>query len=270
MIKKYFGIIRKNLIKKQAFTLAEVLITLGVIGVVAAFTLPTLVGNYQKSVMKNQFKKTYATLNNAWTMTVATLGYEPECYYWEGSPYGGATCKEYNASGDCTGYQMADGSSLPSDYNGRFADCTVFAHELLKNLKTIKTCQNRALAGGCIPEYEGNDTLYKKNNNNDSDYDANKATSGCGNWRKSAIASSDSAHILADGQIILGYGYFSANIFAVDINGMKGPNKWGYDLFGFQSIGNVTRPLHIGSTGCMPIDKGGTYSTTMVQNFSAK
>ena len=31
-----------------AFTLAEVLITLGIIGVVAAMTLPTLINNYKK------------------------------------------------------------------------------------------------------------------------------------------------------------------------------------------------------------------------------
>lgn len=33
---------------KPAFTLAEVLITLGVIGVVAAMTMPVLIQNYQK------------------------------------------------------------------------------------------------------------------------------------------------------------------------------------------------------------------------------
>ena len=34
--------------KKNAFTLAEVLITLGIIGIVAAMTLPVLVGHYKK------------------------------------------------------------------------------------------------------------------------------------------------------------------------------------------------------------------------------
>ena len=33
---------------KNGFTLAEVLITLGIIGVVAALTIPALIGNYQK------------------------------------------------------------------------------------------------------------------------------------------------------------------------------------------------------------------------------
>lgn len=37
--------------KFNAFTLAEVLITLGVIGVVAALTIPQLVKNYKEKVL---------------------------------------------------------------------------------------------------------------------------------------------------------------------------------------------------------------------------
>ena len=48
----------------KGFTLAEVLITLGIIGVVAAMTIPTLIANYQKKVLENQFKKGYSTLAN--------------------------------------------------------------------------------------------------------------------------------------------------------------------------------------------------------------
>ena len=47
------------------FTLAEVLITLGIIGVVAAMTIPTLVGNYKYMVLQNQFKAAYSDLNQA-------------------------------------------------------------------------------------------------------------------------------------------------------------------------------------------------------------
>ena len=35
-------------INKKGFTLAEVLITLGIIGVIAALTMPAVVGNYKK------------------------------------------------------------------------------------------------------------------------------------------------------------------------------------------------------------------------------
>ena len=51
--------------KKAAFTLAEVLITLGIIGIVAAMTIPTLVANYQKKVLKTQFTKKYAEISQA-------------------------------------------------------------------------------------------------------------------------------------------------------------------------------------------------------------
>ena len=59
---------------RVAFTLAEVLITLGIIGVVAAITLPTLIANYQKTVWVNQLKKTYSTLNEGYKQMAASEG----------------------------------------------------------------------------------------------------------------------------------------------------------------------------------------------------
>ena len=51
--------------KRAAFTLAEVLITLGIIGVVAAMTMPSLIANYQNRVLLTAVKKTYSVFNNA-------------------------------------------------------------------------------------------------------------------------------------------------------------------------------------------------------------
>ena len=48
---------------KKAFTLAEVLITLGIIGVVAAFTLPTVINNTRNLELEAQLKKQYSDLN---------------------------------------------------------------------------------------------------------------------------------------------------------------------------------------------------------------
>jgi len=48
--------------KLVAFTLAEVLITLGIIGVVAAMTIPTLISNYRKSQLEAQIKETYSSI----------------------------------------------------------------------------------------------------------------------------------------------------------------------------------------------------------------
>ena len=50
---------------KKGFTLAEVLITLGIIGIVAALTLPSLVSNYRKKVTAAKLKQTYSILSNA-------------------------------------------------------------------------------------------------------------------------------------------------------------------------------------------------------------
>ena len=57
--------------KKFGFTLAEVLITLGIIGVVAAMTIPTLISNTNSAKFKSQYKKTLSTLNQAALMGTA-------------------------------------------------------------------------------------------------------------------------------------------------------------------------------------------------------
>ena len=50
--------------KNFGFTLVEVLITIGVIGVVSALTIPNLITSYQKYVTAESLKKGYATFQN--------------------------------------------------------------------------------------------------------------------------------------------------------------------------------------------------------------
>lgn len=57
--------------KKRGFTLAEVLITLGIIGVVAAMTIPTLMNQTGQAEFKTGFKKAVSVLSQAITMNVA-------------------------------------------------------------------------------------------------------------------------------------------------------------------------------------------------------
>ena len=104
---------------KKAFTLAEVLITLGIIGVVAALTMPSLMANYKKSVAKNQFKKTYSTLTNAFNQTVQDLGESVNCSH---QSYTSEACKE-------------------------------LWNEFVKNLNVVKYCETDAYAQGCVPNY---------------------------------------------------------------------------------------------------------------------
>lgn len=54
---------------KPGFTLAEVLITLGIIGVVAALTMPVLVGNYQKKQTVTKLKRAFSVLSQAVLMS---------------------------------------------------------------------------------------------------------------------------------------------------------------------------------------------------------
>lgn len=59
---------------ETGFTLAEVLITLGIIGVVAAMTIPTLVNNYQKKVTVTGLQKVYSEFSQAYTASQAQNG----------------------------------------------------------------------------------------------------------------------------------------------------------------------------------------------------
>lgn len=55
-------------VKRYGFTLAEVLITLGIIGVVAALTIPVLVQNADERATVSALKKSYSTLSNAYKL----------------------------------------------------------------------------------------------------------------------------------------------------------------------------------------------------------
>ena len=57
--------VQSNIIKQCAFTLAEVLITLGIIGVVAAMTLPTLISKADRDAKIANVKKAHSVLNQA-------------------------------------------------------------------------------------------------------------------------------------------------------------------------------------------------------------
>ena len=60
--KCYFSDIKHH---NYGFTLAEVLITLGIIGVVVALTLPTLLASYRKNVVETRLETTYSLIYNA-------------------------------------------------------------------------------------------------------------------------------------------------------------------------------------------------------------
>lgn len=67
--------------KINSFTLAEVLITLGVIGIVAAMTLPQLIRNYQHKVLETQFKKSVSVISQVVLQTKNELGIDKLAEY---------------------------------------------------------------------------------------------------------------------------------------------------------------------------------------------
>ena len=62
--------------KRTAFTLAEVLITLGIIGIVSALTMPSLINSFRAKQLENQFKKVDSNLQQAIQKTVTEMGYD--------------------------------------------------------------------------------------------------------------------------------------------------------------------------------------------------
>src|SRR5574344_1550319 len=59
---------------RNAFTLAEVLIVLSIIGIVAEMTIPTLKAKIDKQVYVTQLKKFYTTQMDGWSRLLADEG----------------------------------------------------------------------------------------------------------------------------------------------------------------------------------------------------
>ena len=181
-------------IKKTAFTLAEVLITLGVIGVVAALTLPSLLTNIQNKGYVEGLKKTYSVLQAATTSIV----------YEEGTPDTWAWTSHTDSDNSANDY-------IANMYRKKLnIHCSV-DERIYWDVKTFCT-------GNKIPEYRDL----------------------TGKVLTSPLFIYSYPFVLNDGTIV---GIFFGNIsgqvfwsdpalkFIVDVNGVKGPNKLGRDVF---------------------------------------
>ena len=218
-------------LKKAAFTLSEVLITLGIIGIVAAMTIPTITHNIQDMVLNNQFKKFYSTFKPAF-LNVQTLEGRPiKCHYWVNNPYAGKCTSIVVKDENGKNHRVCQetGKPVPEDYSGPFSECMTLYDEVFhKRLKLAKFCKNNALANGCLPEnIKGYDKVILENNPDSEDA---KETM---EFSDSNIKNNYPVYVLQDGTYIIQYVNTSGRpVFAFDINGKKGPNKWGYDLYG--------------------------------------
>lgn len=124
---------------KKAFTLAEVLVTLGIIGIVAALTMPILIEKHKKTVMTSRLKKIYSVTSNAIILSEADNGFIKE---WDlGSEYSRENLKRVvnkyllpyfkvieiveskddNGSYATYGFRLADGTTLLFSLDGSSA-----------------------------------------------------------------------------------------------------------------------------------------------------
>lgn len=189
LCQRYFG-----------FTLAEVLITLGIIGLVASITIPTMMSNYQKQQYVIQLKKTYSSFSNALV----------------------SLANDYGCTGDlkCTG--LFDGAAhLDVGTTVAFGDAIVKYFNVVKNCKTTET--------GCMsnkvnPKYNGSSATTVS-------YDTNYRFITADGVAFQIIATSGS-NCNKDNYT---YGPTqSCGYIFVDVNGpQKGPNFLGRDIHNF-------------------------------------
>lgn len=76
IFKYYNGFCSKESVKRRffAFTLAEVLITMVVIGIIAAITVPIMIASFQKNITTEKVKKVFSTLSQTTNKAIADYG----------------------------------------------------------------------------------------------------------------------------------------------------------------------------------------------------
>lgn len=177
---------------KRAFTLAETLITLGIIGVVSAMTIPTLITKIQKRKLETQLKATYSVIQQAMR----------------------------NAEGEGSDFQAAfvDGS-----------DKTMkewFEEYIVPNLKVESVCYNKA---GCWHKPgEAKDLLGRKNTyEQNSGWGINIITFTIA---KGAWFDMD-GYRTSDCKNLFGIDASSCLVIYFDVNGNAKPNRVGKDIY---------------------------------------
>lgn len=178
------------------FTLAEVLITLGIIGVVAAITIPTLISKYQKQEYVTRLKKAYSEFNQALRLMA----------------------NDYGCPGDLKCTKLFDGS-----------DTLMLGEALVKYFKVSKNCGLTEPAtcwpNTISPYYDGSNR-----NHTAEDYYADHYNFITADGMTYSIRNDSCADYNLSNEVNITQ--LCAHVW-IDINGPKGPNNWGRDNFEF-------------------------------------
>ena len=190
--------------KKAAFTLAEVLITLGIIGIVAATTIPTLVTNYQKKQTVAKLQKAYSILSNMTKLLYADNSYSA----LSGAVSAEKTEQFFNLY--VLNYFRAP--ELFQDNVCPYSDSAEWCY-------AFKYLNGRVMDTSVFTKYDAG-RVYFTTNDGIAYYFSimywNRYSDSEGNEYKDAL-------------------YTSSPHGVVDINGTEGPNILGKDVFVFQS-----------------------------------
>ena len=202
--------------RRVGFTLAEVLITLGIIGIVSAMTIPTLVKKYQEKIIINQVWNSYAMLNEAFKRAINDHGHVNE---W------------------CNIQTVND-----------YPICAEKIRDLLSQyLKISKNCTSWLYMGKCM-----NGNLKHTSTQGEKDlihfqsgyFKSMILQNGMGltidarNWGNSSSSWCKIATNLQKEQQINALSSNNCGFLYLDLNGNKGPNKDGVDLFAFSIRNN--------------------------------
>ncbi len=189
------------------FTLAEVLITLGIIGVVAALTMPTLVANYKKQVYVNQLKGTVSLFSQAITKYMADEGIDD------------LTLVGFNENEEKLKYFFNNYLKVVNDCEGRYYTdaehrCFAKTYRFVSGNRTPVNMQSHSCA-----------VVVNLAN----------GTSVCADVARGTVTGGDPDDSHTNNGVV---GQDTVISFEVDINGSKGPNQFNRDFFAFSMLAN--------------------------------
>lgn len=200
-----------------AFTLAEVLITLGTIGVVAAITMPSLIQNYNEKATVKRVQVAYSLLNEAVKRAIVDYGTVDN---W---------CNDGNL-----GHSGYNGCSLIlkdilMQYISAYDNCTKGANDLCFAKKYVRYFNSTQY---WQPHTWTGQPSFITKNGISVNIDASNGDGYAGYWCR---LSTNDVLDNSTNNINLGYWRYMSNcgVFMIDINGLKGPNVDGKDLFAF-------------------------------------
>lgn len=140
-------ILNKNQIKYKAFTLAEILLTLTIIGVVAAATIPSLINSTKNTEFKVAYKKAFLNATDALKMANLNheISYSPDWHDMASKKANfNAIKSKFNVIKDCSSNNNKDcwpsegelfwGGNYPTDDAHAFIDNSGMVWSLLNNV----------------------------------------------------------------------------------------------------------------------------------------